>query len=164
MTARRPAGSNIDAAMTRRVAGRRGEPQRIVKLKIIIYQQCLASGDHRFAVVSPHIAGGRLAALRRFLPRGVFALMEHVLRIWKSRHPAAVAKHGVPAAMIDVQVRAKHIIDLVEGKPGVAESVEPRLLGEVHRRCIALVFARAGVHQDGVFRCEAIFPTLPLRS
>src|SRR5882672_2711935 len=80
------------------------------------------------------------------------ALMEHVLRIRKSRHPAAVAKHGVPAAMIDVQVCAKHIVDLIEGEPGVAESVEPRLLWKVPRRCIALVFARAGVPQDRVFR------------
>src|SRR5260370_20470371 len=126
--------------MTWRMAGRRGEPQRIVELKIVVYQKCLAGRDHGLAVVSPHIARWRFAALRRFLPCGIFALMEHVFRIRKSRHPAAVAKHGVPAAMIDVQVCAKHIIDLVEAEPGVAESVEPRLLWEVHRRGISPFF------------------------
>src|SRR5215475_8151064 len=54
--------------------------------------------------------------------------------------------------MIDVQVGAKHIIDIIELKLGIAESVQPRLLWEVHRRCIALVLPGAGVHQNRMFR------------
>src|ERR1700730_15213780 len=146
------ARADIDAAMTRRVAGRWREPQRIVELIIVIHQQCLSGRDHRLTIVPPYVTGGRVATLRRFLPGGVFAFMEHVLRLREGRHPAAVTQHGVPAAMVDVQMCAEHIIYVVEFEPGITESVEPRLLWEVHRRRIALVLAGAGVHQDRSLR------------
>ena len=52
--------------------------------------------------------------------------------------------------MVDVQVGAKHVVDVVEPQTGGGEAVEPRLLGKVEWRRIALVFAGAGVDQDDV--------------
>src|SRR6516165_3969480 len=117
------ARADIDAAMTWRMAGCWSEPQRVVELIIVVHQQRLAGRDHRLTVVPPHIAGGRVTAFRRYLPCGVFAFMEHVSRLREGRHPATVAQYGVPTAMVDVQMCAEHIIDIVEFEPGVAESV-----------------------------------------
>jgi len=54
--------------------------------------------------------------------------------------------------MVDVQVRAKDVVDLIEPQTGAVEAVEPWLLGKIHRRRITLVLSGTGVHQDGVPR------------
>src|SRR5215813_4459376 len=53
-------------------------------------------------------AGSGFAALGRFLPGGIFAFVENIFGFRKCRHPASVAQHRVPAAMVDMQMRAEH--------------------------------------------------------
>jgi len=147
------AGADIDAAMAGRVAGRRRQPERIVELIIVIDQKRLPGRDHRLAIERPHIAaaaGPIAAALGLVLPRRIFAFVEDVFRLRKCRHPAAVAQHGVPAGMVDVQMGAEHVIDVFEAQARGTETVEPRLFRKIHRRRIALVLTGAGVDQDGV--------------
>jgi hypothetical protein len=52
--------------------------------------------------------------------------------------------------MVDVQMRAENVRDVLERKTGGAKVVEPRLLGKIHRRGKALVLAGAGVDQHRV--------------
>src|SRR5262249_19613673 len=143
------ARSDIDATVAGRVARGRDERERIVERKIVVDQQRLAGRDHRLAVEAPHVAGRVVAALGRLLPGGVFALVKDVFRLWKGRYPAAIAQHGIPAAVIDVQMRAEHVVDALERQPRGAEAIEPRLLGEVHGRRMSLILAGAGIDQDG---------------
>ena len=77
-------------------------------------------------------------------------LGEHVARVRKRRHPAAVLQLRVPADVIVMQVRAHHQVDLVRPRAGGGEPVE---IGRVQhapprpRRAHAIV-AAAGVDQD----------------
>jgi hypothetical protein len=115
------ARADIDAAMAGRMAGRRHEPKRIVELIAVIF-------DDRLAIVVKHIAaasGTGFAALSRFLPGGIFALVENIFGFRKCRHPAAIALHRVPAAMVDVQMRAEHIIDVFETQARGRKTIEP---------------------------------------
>src|SRR5262249_35723763 len=125
-----PARADIDAAMARRMPWRRRQPECVVEREIVVDQQSLAGRDHRLAIKSPDIAaaaGAGLVALGRILPSGVFAFVKYVFGLWKGRHPAAVAQHRVPAGMIDVQMRAEHVVDVLEAQALRGEAVEPRL-------------------------------------
>jgi len=96
------ARADIDAAMAGRMAGRRHEPKRIVELIAVVDEQRLAGFDDRLAIEAKHIAaaaGAGFAAFGRFLPGGIFAFVKNIFGFRKCRYPAAVAQHGVPAAM-----------------------------------------------------------------
>ena len=55
--------------------------------------------------------------------------------------------------MIDVQMGAEHVIDLLVGDAEREQLVAPALLArKVERRRMTLVLAGAGVDQDGVVR------------
>ena len=43
-------------------------------------------------------------------------LAEHVARVREGRHPAAVFQPRVPADMVDMQMRAHHVVDVADGK------------------------------------------------
>src|SRR5271170_3400862 len=144
------ARADIDVAMAWRMARCSGQPKRIIELVIVVDKQCLTGRDHRFAVEPPHIAGRCIATFGRLFPCSVFALVEYVFGLREGRHPSAVSQHRVPAAMVNVQVRAEHVVDVLEPQTSRPEAVEPGLLWEVHRRRIALVLAGAGVDQDRV--------------
>ena len=120
----------------------------------------LSGLDDRAAIVAPRIAGrralqhagGRLAPRRHRLPMRVLVLVEDVLRSWEGRDPPATAEPRVPAAMVEVEMGAEDVGDIFESEARGVETVEPRSLGEVVRRRIALVLAGAGVDEDRVFR------------
>jgi hypothetical protein len=52
--------------------------------------------------------------------------------------------------VIDVQVRAEHVRDVLEAQPGSTKIVEPRLLGKIEWRGMPFVLAGAGVDQNRV--------------
>jgi hypothetical protein len=148
------ARADIDATMARGMARCRRQPERVVKRKIVVDKERLTGRDHRLAIEPPNIAaaaGPGFAALGRFLPRGIFAFVEDVFGFGKGRHPGAITQHGVPAGMIDVQMRAKDVIDVLEAQAFGGEAVEPRLFRKIHRWRIALVLAGAGIDQNCVF-------------
>ena len=138
--------------MAGRVAGGRLQGDGVVQREIVVDQQGLPGGDHGFAIVAPDIARRLRAARRRLLPRRVFALVEDVFRLREGRHPAAVHQARVPAAMVDMQVGAEDVVDILEAQPLGGEAVQPGLLRKIHRRRVALVLAGAGIDQDGVLR------------
>ena len=147
------ARADIDAAMAGRMAGRQHEPKRIVELIAVVDEQRLAGFDDRLAIVAKHIAaaaGAGFAALGRFLPGGIFAFVENIFGFRKCRHPPSVAQHRVPAAMVDMQMRAEHIIDVLEAQARGRETVEPGLFRKVHRRRIAFVLAGACIDEHRV--------------
>src|SRR5262249_40783623 len=82
-------------------------------------------------------AGGIVAGPGRLLPGAVFALVKDVFRLREGRHPAPVAQLRVPAGMVDVQVGAEHVVDVLEPQAGGVEAVEPGLLRKVHWRRMA---------------------------
>ena len=147
-----PAGLDVDAAMAGRVARSRRQPHRVIQGIVVVHQQRLARLDDRQAVIGPDVAGRLLALLRRLLPGGILPLVEHILGVREGRHPAAVAQHRIPAAMVDVQVGAEHVVDRLEAQARRLELIEVALLREIHRRGIALILAGAGVDQDRVMR------------
>src|SRR5688572_32888900 len=98
--------------MARRVSRRRRQRDQVVERIIVVDEERLAGLDDRLAVEAPDIAGRVRAALRRLLPGRVFALVEDIFGIREGRHPAAVAQGGVPAAMVDVEMRAEDVVDV----------------------------------------------------
>ena len=75
-----------------------------------------------------------------------------VARIGKGRDPAAVFEPGVPADMIPVQMRAHHVIDILDTDAGAGEIGEkgaPQPMKLRPRRTL-LVVAEAGIDQDRV--------------
>src|SRR5215475_9387621 len=143
------ARTDIDAAMAGRVARRGGEPKRVVKLKVIVDQQRLTGRDHRLTVKPPDVSGWIVSALSRFLPGGVLELVKHVFCLRESRDPPPVAEQSIPAAVVDVQVCAEYVVDILEPQPAGAETVQPGLLWKVHRWRVALVLPSTGIHQNG---------------
>src|SRR4029077_19103517 len=114
--------------MARGMARRRREPERVVEGEIVVDEQSLTGRDHRLAVEPPNIAatpGSRFTALGRFLPGGVFAFVKDVFRLREGRHPAAVAQPRVPAAVVDVQMRAKDVVDVLETQALGGETIQP---------------------------------------
>jgi hypothetical protein len=96
-----------------------------------------------------HLAFALRAALG--FPVRVLTLAEQVLGVGKRRHPAAVLELGVPADMVDMQVRAHHEIDGLGRAAAGAQPVEERRVELVPAGIVPLlVVAEAGVDQDGV--------------
>src|SRR5205807_10027656 len=113
-------------------------PCSIIQLEIIIHQKRLARRDYGLAVESPDIARRILAAFGRLFPGGVFAFVKNVFRVRKGRHPPPIAQQRIPSAVVDVQVSAKYVVDVLEAKTGRMKPVKPRLLWEIERGWIAL--------------------------
>ncbi len=89
------------------------------------------------------------------LPMGQLALAEDVSRLGEGRHPAAVLQPGVPADMVDVQVGAHDVVDILDPEcrspPGCVPRCRPSSVPERPGRA-RLVVADAAIHQDGVVR------------
>ena len=75
---------------------------------------------------------------------------EQVARSREGRDPLAFDQHGVPADVIDVQVRAQHRVDRLAGKAGRGQVLEEAPLPVVPGRDppILLVVAEAGIDDD----------------
>ena len=80
----------------------------------------------------------------------VVGLAEHIARVRKRRHPAAVVEPRVPADMVDMQMRAHHHVDLLRPHAGRGEALEIGRVELVPDRPLRarLVVADAGVDQD----------------
>ena len=70
------------------------------------------------------------------IPSAPFDARKDILGVGEGRHPAAVVEPGVPADVIDVQVRAQHVVDVLGGQasaarlqPGPVQHVEARRPG-----------------------------------
>src|SRR5207248_905761 len=121
--------------------GRR-EPDRIVQLEIVLDQKRLSRRDHRLAVEPPHIARRVLAAPGRVFPGRILTFVKHVFGLREGGYPTSIAQQRVPPAVVDVQVSAKDVIDVLKPEGGRAETIEPWLLGKIERGRIPLVLAR----------------------
>ena len=101
--------------MARRVARRRQDAGVIADRIIVAHDLGLLGLDDR-----QHAVGeGRHRRLGVLLgPVIELALGEHVARVRKGRHPAAVFQPRVPADVIDMQMRAHHVVDVADGKSG----------------------------------------------
>ena len=82
----------------------------------------------------------------------IFALVEDVLSVRECRHPTAVAKDGIPAGMVEMQVCAEDVSDALETQARGTKIIEPRLLGEVKWGWITFVIAEARIDQHGKLR------------
>src|SRR5579871_6463568 len=132
------------------MAWRRRQRDGVIERIVIVDQDSLAGLDDRQTIVAEHRSRRILALFVLLFPDRIFALVEDVFRIREGRHPAAIAQRRVPAAMIDMEMRAEHVIDLVESDPEREQLVAPALLaGEIERRRMSLVLAGTGVDEDG---------------
>ncbi len=121
-------GKDVDAAMAGRMARRRRQRDGVIECIIVVDQQRLSRLDDGQAIVAKYRAR-RIVAFRVFrLPCRVFAFVEDIFRVRKRRHPATVAQNRVPAGVVDVQMRAEHIVDLVEPMPSANSSLRQRSL------------------------------------
>jgi hypothetical protein len=57
---------------------------------------------------------------------GVLAFVKYVLRVRERRRPPAIAKHRIPAAMVEMQMGAKDVGDVLEAQARRAETVDAR--------------------------------------
>jgi hypothetical protein len=81
-----------------------------------------------------------------------FGAAKQVLRIGESGHPAAVNQHGIPADVIDMQVRAQHDVNAFALKTGRREVFKERTLQHIPSRVAAarLVVADTGVDDNAL--------------
>src|SRR5437588_5268093 len=83
------------------------------------------------------------------------AVGHYVFRLGKGWHPAPVLEPRVPAHVVDMQVRAHHIIDIVDRQPGrretLLEAIAVHHVPERARRSW-LVIANARIDQNIVAR------------
>src|SRR6202022_532148 len=86
-------------------------------------------------------------------PGRIFFFMKYVFRIRECRHPAPATQRGVPAGMVDMKMRAEHIVDVVVSDAEREQLVAPAPLArKIERRRLTLVLAGAGVDQDRIVR------------
>ena len=132
-----------------------GDQQHVVVERVVALDDLVALGgdDRQHRVVDPRT--GRRSFFCRSVQYGELAIGEHILRLREGRHPAAVLEPRVPADMVDVQVRAHHVVDVVDAEAGgrevLLEAVALHHVPERPRRP-RLVVADAGVDQDVVVR------------
>src|SRR4051812_25742065 len=122
-SSRRP---DVDAAVAGRMTRRWGQPYRVIQGEIVLHKHRLPCFDHREAVHPPHIAVREFAPCRGRLPERVLAAVKNIFRIGESRYPAAVDEPRVPATVVEVQVGAEDVVDLVKAKPEHAKAIHPR--------------------------------------
>ena len=107
---------------------------------------------NRQHTVDNMVDGLRAAAL---FPIGIFLFGKQIARIRKSRHPNAIFKPRIPADMIDMQMRAHHIIDLFNRNAGLGERRHIMVVGFlVPAWTVGTVFviAQTAIHQNRVMR------------
>ncbi len=136
------------------VAGRRNELNPFVEVEIALHDlRALGRDDRQHRVGDPrHACRVLLFALRPMLK---LAVGHDVFGLGKGRHPAAVFKPRVPADVIGVQMRAHHIVDVVDGEAHTRKLLfEPVAVEHVPERPrrARLVIADAGIDQDIVVR------------
>src|SRR5919108_6596445 len=79
-----------------------------------------------------------------------FPASEEVAGFRKGRHPSTVKEARVPTDVIDMQMRAQHIVDVLGRKTGGGQisKIRPVLLMIARLVRALFVVARAGVYQD----------------
>src|ERR1700722_10162665 len=132
--------------MAWRVARRRDKREIVVELKRVVDEQSLSRLHDRPAIVAPRVprqapledARRRLATRAYRLPRSVLVLVKDVLRVRERRRPSAIAKHRIPAGVVEMQMRAEDVRDVFQAQARDLQIVEPGLLGKVVWGRIAL--------------------------
>ena len=142
----------VDGDRARRVAGIVLDGEQRVGLVVAVDHHRLAGLDDRQHRIVERAAVGLLALrLVLALPVRVLAPGEQVLRVGEGRHPAAVLELGVPADVIDMQMRAHHEVDRFGLAAAGVQALEERRVELVPARIVpVLVIAEAGVDQDRV--------------
>src|SRR6204780_3675532 len=144
--------------MAGRMPRRWYQRESVVELKRVVDEQSLSRLDDGPAIVAPRVpwqapledARRRLAPRADRLPLSVLAFVKDVFRVRKGRGPPPIAKHGVPAGVVEMQMRAEDVRDVLQAQARGVEIVEPGLLGKVVRGRIAFVLAGARIDQDDV--------------
>jgi hypothetical protein len=132
------------------VAGRGNKLHRLVERKIALYD-LRASGldDWEYRVSNPRDT--RRIILLLLCPMGELAIRHDVFRFGEGRHPAAILEPRVPTHVVDVQMRAHYIVNVINRKPGGSETfLEPITAHHVPERPRRprLVIANTGINQD----------------
>jgi hypothetical protein len=137
-----------DAGMTGRVARARREPDLRTDPMVPLDEVGQAAIEDRPDAVGKD--GQHVRSFRLRAPVLVLDPPEQVARAGEGRDPPAVDQHGVPADVIDVQVRAQHRIDGLARETGRGQVFEEPPLAIVPGgdAPILLVVAEAGVDDD----------------
>src|SRR4051812_5337097 len=140
--------SDMDAHVSRAVARAGDQGDFVTKHGVAGHQVCLAGIDDRPHRIHEHRRLGGLITV--VAPMLVFVFPEYIPRVAESGHPSAVNEAGVPAHVIDMQVRAQHDVDAVRRKAGVAHGLEKRPFPVVPGRHGAafLVISEPGIDHD----------------
>src|ERR1700689_4431514 len=146
--------------MAGRMPRRWYQRESVIELKRVVDEQSLSRLDDRPAIVAPRVpwqapledARRRLATRADRLPLSVLAFVKDVFRVRKRRGPPPIAKHRIPAGVVEMQMRAEDVGDVLQAQARGVEIVEPGLLGKVVRGRIAFILAGARIDQDGVPR------------
>ena len=97
--------------MARAVAGRRDQGDLVADPGVAGDEVGLAGVGDRLHGIVEHGDLVRLVAV--VAPVLIFGLAEHIAGVGEGRHPFAVDQFGVPADMVDMQMRAQHGVDAV---------------------------------------------------
>ena len=124
----------------------RFEPDTLYDHVVRIDQVCEARFDDRLDRVFIY----RSSVSRLVDPyAGNLCLREKVAGVGEGRHPFTVDKHGIPPAMVDMQVRAHDKVDALSREPGTFQPREELSVKHVqHRMTSRLIIAYAGIHHD----------------
>jgi hypothetical protein len=147
-----PAAAEREGDMARRVAGSRQDARVVADRKIIAHDLMPLGFDDRQHAIDEGRHGCRgvlLGPVVKLAPR------EYVAGIRKRRYPAAIFEPRIPADVIDMQMRAHHVVDIADGKARRGEAAQKGVVGlHVPFRPLRprLVVADAAVDQDGVMR------------
>jgi hypothetical protein len=82
-----------------------------------------------------------------------FTLGEHILGLREGGNPAAILQARVPSHVIDVQMRAHDVVDVIQGEAGGRQALFIAVaVQHVPHRALRsrLVIADAGIDHDGV--------------
>ena len=121
------------------------QAHRVIEGEVVIHQKRLAGFHDELAVLRPDAAGRVGALLGALYPGLVYAPAEIVFGVGEDGHQALIHQPGFSAAMIDMMMGEKDVIDIGECQPVGGEPIEPGLP-------VAFVLAEAGVDQDGLVR------------
>jgi hypothetical protein len=136
-------GLDHDAHVARRVANGRREPD-LRRDDVVEFHKLDEAGveDGPYAIAEHSL----LLLVLVGAPEFVFASADEVARVGEGRHPLAVLEHGVPADVVDVEVRAHYGVDRFARPAGLGE-----MLQEGRRQALAAGdLARPVVAHTGV--------------
>src|SRR5690348_17263402 len=92
---------------------RRGQRDGIIQSVVVIDEQRLPSFHDRQTVISEYRARRVGTARMLRFPGSIFPLVKNVLRIGERRNPTSVAQGRIPACVVDMEMRAEHVINLL---------------------------------------------------